>query len=564
MTFLRPTNASTKGLETATSEHLKLRRAAYHACHSPSNSTSLETNTETNRNANNHTSGQPVTLVWFRRDLRVHDNPALTHACQTGRPVVALFLDQTTQWQQHGMGQGRLNRIQQSVASLQHQLAIRYIPLLVLSAPRFSDTQAVFRGIIHTLNAHELCFNIEYEVNERQRDRQIAHYCQSHHIRCSRFHDQCLIPPGEVLTQSGAPFKVFTPFKRAWLDKAQNVSIEPLPAPVPLSAQQQDSVRFLFSDTATENPKAERPDRPQQEVLCHQQLNDFIDAQATRYHDQRDFPDLDSTSRLSIPLALGLLSPRQCLFSAWQANSGRFQDGQPGLDSWINELIWREFYRHVAVAFPDVCKHRAFKPHTEYVAWRNNESEFQAWCEGQTGYPMVDAAQRQLRETGWMHNRLRMISAMFLTKHLLIDWRWGEAHFAHHLLDIDFASNNGGWQWSASTGADGVPYFRIFNPITQAQRFDPDGAFIARYVPELADLTAKSRHFPRPKERTATGYPQAIVDHKLARERALAAFAVLSQPSLSAQPQTKPPTRSALMDEPSTLPLFQSVTREEH
>merc|ERR1711879_45915 len=214
------------------------------------------------------------------------------------------------------------------------------------------------------------------------------------------------------------------------------------------------------------------------EATSHEQLRCFVEQRGRLYQQDRDLPAKEATSQLSVALAVGILSPRQCLYTAFQANEGQLSGGDAGIDSWINELIWREFSRHIAIAFPDVCKHKAFKPDTEEVPWRNPHqdagarADFHAWSTGNTGYPIVDAAQRQLLETGWMHNRLRMVSAMFLTKHLLIDWRLGEAFFNRHLMDADFCSNNGGWQWSASTGADGAPYFRIFNPTSQSQKFD--------------------------------------------------------------------------------------------
>ena len=260
------------------------------------------------------------------------------------------------------------------------------------------------------------------------------------------------------------------------------------------------------------------------EDTAHEQLKEFLDKDGLQYHEQRDLPELDATSRLSFYLALGVLSPRQCIYTAWQRNGCLLSGGENGLDSWINELVWREFYRHLIVAYPELCKHRAFRSDYENVPWRDNDSDFERWCKGETGYPIVDAAMKQLVDQGWMHNRLRMVTAMFLTKHLLIDWHKGEKFFSQHLVDADLASNNGGWQWSASTGADGAPYFRIFNPVTQSERFDEQGHFIARYLPELNGLSPKARHFPDDKARKACGYPEAIVDHKAARQRALDTF----------------------------------------
>jgi deoxyribodipyrimidine photo-lyase len=223
-----------------------------------------------------------------------------------------------------------------------------------------------------------------------------------------------------------------------------------------------------------------------------------------------------------------MLSFRQCCQAVLAENDGRLNEGDAGLTAWVNELVWREFYQHIVIGFPRVCRHRAFQQHTEALAWRDDETAFTAWCEGRTGYPIVDAAMRQLVETGWMHNRLRMVTAMFLTKHLLIDWRRGEAFFLRHLIDGEFAANNGGWQWAASTGTDAAPYFRIFNPTTQSQRFDPEGTFIKTYLPSLATLSAKQRHAPPAGDLLGQAdYPAPIVDHKAARARALDAFKAL-------------------------------------
>ena len=265
---------------------------------------------------------------------------------------------------------------------------------------------------------------------------------------------------------------------------------------------------------------------PAGEDEAHERLARFTSEQIHYYQDERDLPAKPGTSQLSTYLAAGVLSPRQCLHAALGSNNGEFESGSPGVFTWVNELLWREFYKHVLVGFPRVSRHRAFKPETEYLPWRNAPTELAAWQEGRTGVPIVDAAIRQLLATGWMHNRLRMVVAMFLTKNLLIDWREGERFFMRHLIDGDLAANNGGWQWSASTGTDSVPYFRIFNPLSQSERFDPEGQFIKHWLPELAALNKKEVHNPA----SAGGlfgvadYPAPIVDLKKSRERALSAF----------------------------------------
>lgn len=470
-------------------------------------------------------------LVWFRMDMRIHDNPALYHACQQQQPVIAVTCLTSEQWHQHGLGPRKWQLLINSVHALQQQLATLNIPLLVLNSTDFAHSLTDLQQLISQLGQHDLSvaalnFNIEYEVNERKRDIELQRWCQQQGIAVNKFHDQCIVPPGEVLTRQQQPFKVYSPFKRAWWQAFESHKQPPLPAPevqaTLTAAQQQALAAWQALPDASDDELW-----PCDEASVHQRLEDFLDQQVLYYADERDFPAKPGTSALSYALALGLLSPRQCLYSAWQKNACQLSGGEPGLAGWINELIWREFYRHLLVAFPHVCKHQNFKTEFDHVAWRQGdaaERDFQAWCEGNTGYPIVDAAQRQLVATGWMHNRLRMISAMFLSKHLLIDWRRGEEFFNHHLVDADLASNNGGWQWSASTGADGAPYFRIFNPTTQSQRFDPDGQFICHYVPELTPLPARDRHQPNALQRQQRRYPPAIVEHKFARQRALDAF----------------------------------------
>jgi deoxyribodipyrimidine photo-lyase len=269
---------------------------------------------------------------------------------------------------------------------------------------------------------------------------------------------------------------------------------------------------------------------PAGERAAAKRLEAFVDGRISRYKTDRELPGVDGTSTLSPYLAVGAISPRQCLKAAVEWNKGKLSGGHPGADQWIAELIWREFYRHVLVAFPRVCMGRAFKSETDRIRWRYDEGEFAAWCEGRTGYPIVDAAMRCLNATGWMHNRLRMVAAMFLAKDLLIDWRWGEKYFMQRLVDGDLASNNGGWQWSASTGTDAAPYFRIFNPVSQSRKCDPEGVFIRKWVPELAGVSGDEVHDPSelpPLVRAGLRYPEKMVDHGEARERVMSAFAAV-------------------------------------
>ena len=265
---------------------------------------------------------------------------------------------------------------------------------------------------------------------------------------------------------------------------------------------------------------------PAGEKEARRRLDTFADEQISYYKNERDFPAKPGTSQLSAYLAAGVVSPRQCLHAALQSNQGEFESGNIGAITWINELLWREFYKHILVGYPRVSRHRAFRPETEALAWRDAPEDLAAWKEGRTGFPIIDAAMRQLLETGWMHNRLRMVVAMFLTKNLLIDWREGERFFMHHLVDGDLAANNGGWQWSSSTGTDAAPYFRIFNPVTQSEKFDSEGVFIKHWLPELAELNKKEVHNPASRRWPVWRgrLPAPIVDLKKSRERALAAF----------------------------------------
>jgi len=465
-------------------------------------------------------------LMWFRSDLRVLDNPALMHCRRDNeQATVAVYFVTEEQWTRHDLGERRTNLMKQAAVSLHQRLDDLGIPLLIINAGSFADCTHQLQKLMGELSVHELNFNLEYEVNERHRDIDVCQWAKEHNVTVNKFHDQCVIPPGDLKTQNGDPYRVYSPFRRAWLKSMKDHIHNPMPAP-----ERQDMRTLDHAVRDHWNAQQWLPQTSEDELWSanedagHEQLREFLDKDALKYHEARDLPDDDATSRLSFYLAVGLLSPRQCIYTAWQSNGCLLSGGESGIDNWINELVWREFYRHLIVAYPELCKHRSFRADYEDIPWRDSDKDFERWCKGETGYPMVDAAMKQLLEQGWMHNRLRMVTAMFLTKHLLIDWRKGERYFSQHLVDADLASNNGGWQWSASTGADGAPYFRIFNPVTQSERFDEQGHFIARYLPELNGLPAKQRHFPDSQSRQRCGYPEPIVEHKAARERALKTF----------------------------------------
>ncbi|KPQ25068.1 MAG: deoxyribodipyrimidine photo-lyase [Halomonas sp. HL-48] len=465
-------------------------------------------------------------LVWLRSDLRIHDNTALAAAAAKG-PVVAVFLRSVAQWQAHGHGANKIDFWMRGVSAVKEALEGLNIPLLHRDIETFDEAPDTLLAIAREQHIDQLHFNVEYPLNEQRRDQAVRDTFRQAGIEAHGHHDAVAFAPGTLLTGKGDYYGVFTPFAKAWHKHItpEQLALRDTPAVQSPLGIDSDPLPPLpsFADTPVDGRLW-----PAGEHAAGDHLERFLRFRGRHYHDQRDVPKVRGTSELSPYLALGMLSPRQCFQAVMSENDGHLADGDKGLCTWVSELIWREFYQHVAVGFPQVCRHQPFQSHTRGLAWRDDDAGFQAWCEGRTGYPLVDAAMRQLVTTGWMHNRLRMVTAMFLSKHLLIDWRSGEAFFLRHLVDGEFCANNGGWQWAASTGTDAAPYFRIFNPTTQSTRFDPDGEFIAHWLPELASLPAKARHAPPRDMLTQLDYPAPIVDHKAARQRALDAFKALS------------------------------------
>lgn len=482
-------------------------------------------------------------IHWFRADLRIEDNTALHEACRRADDgVIGVFLVADEQWREHDWAPIKVDLIRRTLIELSDRLATRDVPLLIRRAPRFDDAP---KALLDVARAHEcdaIFCNIEYEVNERRRDEAVKQACQKSEIDFIALHDQTVITPDSVRTNEDGFYSVFTPYKRKWLETARELGVgDTLPTPKKqkaLSIRPDDVPDALGS---YDDPNDNWADGwPAGEANAKRALARFIDGRIREYEGQRDIPGEDGTSRLSPFLALGLISPRQCLASAMEANRNRLSGGAKGIDTWISELIWREFYRHVLVGWPRVCMHRPFRLEAERVKWRDDPEGLEAWKEGRTGYPIVDAGMRQLASTGWMHNRVRMITATFLSKHLLIDWREGERHFMRSLVDGDLASNNGGWQWSASTGTDAAPYFRVFNPYRQSARFDPDGVYIHKWVKELREIPAAELHRERSREQRSErfevggsggSYPPPIVEQKAARRRAIDAFAAVMKSS---------------------------------
>jgi deoxyribodipyrimidine photo-lyase len=470
-------------------------------------------------------------LVWLRSDLRLRDNPALYHAARHARRgVVAVFALTPGQWTEHDWGDAKVEFLLRNLETLSHDLQEIGIGLLV---ERIDDFQGAPERLLRIAKRHRcdaLYFNREYEVNERRRDKRVLSSFRNAGIPVHTFADQTVIEPGELQTKTGQYYSVYGPFRRRFLDLIRGrQALETLPRP-----RRQDTIvcrpgeipkRIAGFSLTGKVPRL----WPAGETAAQSRLKRFLQDSAQDYRDNRDLPEREGTSGLSPHLALGVLSQREALAGAIAANRGRRQGGNAGLSTWIDQLIWREFYRHVLFGFPLVSMSRPFRPEGDSILWRYEEADFKAWCDGRTGLPIVDAGMRQLNETGWMHNRLRMITAMFLTKHLLIDWRLGERYFMQRLVDGDLANNNGGWQWSASTGTDAAPYFRIFNPWTQSRRFDPTGDFIRRYVPELRRVQAADLHDPdrmAKLPRTTLDYPLPIVEHRAARDRAIRTFKI--------------------------------------
>lgn len=458
-----------------------------------------------------------LALHWFRSDLRLHDNLALSAAQRAGT-VVALYIATPQQWRSHDDAPIKQDYWRRNLHALEAELAALGIPLVCAEVPSYAGIPALLARLLPLWKVGALHCNREYACNEAARDAAVLAVCRELGVAMQVHDDHVLAAPERVLNKSGEPFKVFTPFARTLrallqhgLPEAQRLRRQQAPTLQPF-AEQRALHELGWAGSAAHWERL----WPAGEKAALKLLDAFCKTRVAGYRLQRDLPAVNGTSKLSPALAAGVLSVRECWRRATQ------WDGGDGALTWQNELLWRDFYKGVMTHFPHVCRKRAWRSDVGHVPWRHDREEFTAWCEARTGIPLIDAAMRQLQHTGWMHNRLRMLTATFLSKHLLIDWRWGERWFMQHLVDGDFAANNGGWQWCASTGTDAAPYFRVFNPVTQSKRFDPEGAFIRQWLPELAALDSAAIHAPgllRP-----AGYPPPLVDLGFGRERALNAF----------------------------------------
>lgn len=469
-----------------------------------------------------------ATLIWFRTDLRTQDNPALSAALADGT-ACALFMPAPGQWRRHGDAPAKIDFWLRNLAELGKRLAALNVPLKFSAVHDWSAAPDALVSFCRLHGIQAVHANAEWGIDERRRDDAVARRLATEGIAWTVHHGATLLPPGSVLSGKGQCYKVFSPYARVCRERLAAAPPRPAPAPrrqaaMPARADPLPPPRAMLGD-APQPGDGIRALWPAGEDAAARRLRAFIDTAVADYPRDRDLPGVDGTSRLSPYLAAGVISAGACLRAALSANLGEIDSGQAGVRAWITELLWREFYVHLLAAHPALSMHRAMRPETEHVPWRESERDLQAWRDGRTGFPIIDAAMRQLAATGWMHNRLRMMTAMFLSKNLLLDWRKGEAWFMANLVDGDLASNNGGWQWSASTGTDAAPYFRVFNPETQSRKFDPRGSFLRRWLPELAGLDDRAIHAPTDAQRQATGYPARIVDLRESRLRAIEAYA---------------------------------------
>ena len=523
-------------------------------------------------NSENIRSDSPLHyLMWFRRDLRIHDNTALAALCERANEdnasVSAVFFLMPEQWQEHDTSLAQVDHIARTLPILSKDLQTQLnIQLTVQLVPNFSDGIDALTTLCNDNNIRCIMANHEYEGNEIDRDEQLSKHLAEDNIEFVRWQDQCILPPQSITTNDGdSMYKVFTPFYKKWRHTLEVGDIQLHEAPAiksgasvdlklsKTSANTVDEITALSKKTLSDYQQtlqkneslqhidmevqltAARDAYPAGESAACQRLNEFVADDINNYDVSRDVPSLHATSQLSAYLTIGAISPRLCYLQAHKAQEklhGNDSDNED-INRWISELAWRDFYRHVLVDKPNLIRHKAYKEETDTkVTWSYDTDDFEAWCTGKTGVPLVDAAMRCLNATGFMHNRLRMVTAMFLTKDLLIDWRLGERYFMQQLIDGDFASNNGGWQWSASTGTDSAPYFRIMNPFSQANTHDTKATFIKTWLPELKDIPASILHKEdKMRQALAKGgkfadvdYPAPMVEHKTARQLAIAEF----------------------------------------
>lgn len=424
-----------------------------------------------------------MTIFWFRRDLRLNDNAGLYHALKNGKNVQCIFIfDKNILAKLEDRDDGRVTFIFDHIIRLKKELIALGSDLLIFH----STPLEVFSKLTKENKIESVFANHDYEPYAKLRDDEIKNLLLKNNISFDTFKDQVIFEKDEVLKDDGLPYTIYTPYKNKWYKKLTDFHLRSYPTEKYFNNF--NKVAKTIDFITLEQLGFIRSKLIIPEIEYKSKLKE--------YHNNRDFPSINGTSRISIHLRFGTVSIRELARNA----NGKSE-------VWLNELIWRDFYFMIIWHFPHAAKN-SFKPAYDKINWRNNEEEFKRWCEGQTGYPIVDAGMRELNATGFMHNRVRMIVASFLIKHLLIDWRWGEAYFARKLLDFDLSANNGGWQWASSSGCDAAPYFRIFNPAEQTKKFDGQFQYIKKWVPEFQEFN----------------YPAPIVEHKFARERCLATY----------------------------------------
>lgn len=440
-----------------------------------------------------------IAICWLRRDLRLEDNAALYHALKSGWPVLPLFIyDRNILDELEDRADARVAFIHDTLQTIKTRLQDQGSDLLV----KYDEPTAAWQEILEEWSVGAVYTNRDYENYAIQRDRSIAELLQEHDISLHTYKDHVIFEADEVEKKAGGVYTVFTPYSRTWKAKLatrmSRVVEEGQTKDISYYFKQYPTEQYFTAFAETEKELwypalAEMDFKPTKIDIPAPTVKRGL---VRTYDETRNFPAINGTSRLGVHFRFGTISIRQKARMAQRLN-----------ETFLNELIWRDFYAQILSAFPKVGT-ESFRAEYDAIEWRNNEDEFAAWCAGQTGYPIVDAGMRELNTTGYMHNRVRMIVASFLTKHLLIDWRWGERYFAAKLLDYDLASNNGGWQWAAGCGTDAAPYFRVFNPTSQMEKFDKDKKYVRRWVPEYG----------------TPDYPDPIVDHKMARERCLAVY----------------------------------------
>ncbi|KAJ5133055.1 hypothetical protein N7448_007213 [Penicillium atrosanguineum] len=489
--------------------------------------------------------GPGKTVVhWFKSDLRLHDNRALHAASQLARdhqiPLIGLYILSPEDWAAHLTSPARVDFTLRTLKRLQTDLAELDIPLYMETQEKRKAIPGRIVELCQQWEAKHIYANIEYEVDELRREAKLVRLCAAKEIDLALSHDTCVVTPGALSSQQNKQYAVYTPWFRSWLaflkENPDYLELSEEPGSNPGDARKKLSGLFDCKiPTAPSNKQLSEEEKKRFEIMypageheASQRLDKFLEEKGREYDKMRSIVSGKHTSILSPYFASGALSARTAVVTAKRANRNFLDRDNSGYISWISEVAWRDFYKHVLVNWPFICMNKCFKPDHTNIEWEYNLDQFQAWCDGKTGFPIVDAAMRQLKHSAWMHNRTRMVVSSFLTKDLLLDWRRGERYFMEHLIDGDFASNHGGWGFGSSTGVDPQPYFRVFNPLRQSERFDPDGEYIRHWVPELREIKDKAIHEPYKRGAGSiakkNGYPEPIVEHSEMRNQALERF----------------------------------------